>query len=256
MEAGAHATTAGSPATSSASPTVFHITHWKAGSQWIHRILLGCVSDRIVPPQQEMEQVLDQAIQPGGVYPTVYLAYDEFSRITVPPDSRRFVVIRDLRDTLVSFYYSLKHSHPVIATSVSEERARLRSMSAEDGLLYVMDAWLPLCSDIQESWLAAGEPLIRYEDLLEHDVAVLERVLLEKCGLPVPHERLRDVVLANRFDRITGGRLRGHEDRRSHERKGVAGDWRAHFTEPVKSAFKESFGALLIATGYEKDLAW
>lgn len=23
-------------------PTIFHITHWKAGSQWIHRILSEC----------------------------------------------------------------------------------------------------------------------------------------------------------------------------------------------------------------------
>ena len=48
-------------------PTVVHVTHWKAGSQWIYKILLGCVPDRIVPPQLEMAQVLDEAILPGGV---------------------------------------------------------------------------------------------------------------------------------------------------------------------------------------------
>jgi len=203
-----------------------------------------------------MAQVLAQAIQPGGVYPTVYLTCEQFERVALPPDSRRFVVIRDLRDTLVSLYYSLKFSHPVIAPSVTEERARLQSMNIEDGLMYVMDAWLPLCSDIQESWLAADEPLIRYEDLLERDVAILRRVLLDECALAVDHERFREIVLANRFDRLTGGRPPGQENQRAHERKGVAGDWPEHFTERVKSTFKARFGELLVATGYEEDLAW
>jgi hypothetical protein len=255
MEAGPSAITPASAITA-ASPTVFHITHWKAGSQWIHRILIGCVSDRIVPPHHEMAQVLENAIQPGGVYPTVYLPYEEFSRITVPPDSRRFVVIRDLRDTLVSHYFSLKLSHEVIAPWMSDVRARLESMNTEDGLIHVMDVFLPLCGDIQESWLAAGEPLIRYEELLERDLVILTRVLLDECGLPVDHEQLREVVLANRFSRVTGGRLPGQEDRRAHERKGVAGDWRDHFTKRVKNAFKDRFGELLFTTGYEKDLGW
>jgi hypothetical protein len=62
-------------------PTVVHVTHWKAGSQWIYKILLGCVPDRIVPPQLEMAQVLDEAILPGGVYPTVYVTHEEFEQI-------------------------------------------------------------------------------------------------------------------------------------------------------------------------------
>lgn len=252
-----HLTEAGPPTTAGAIwPTVFHVTHAKAGSQWIYKILLGCAPDRVIPPQLGMTQVFEQPIRPGAVYPGLFLTREEFDRIALPPGSRRFVVIRDLRDTLVSSYYSMKISHPVIASSISEGRARLQSMSLEDGLLYLLDDWLPFCSSIQESWLAAGEPLIRYEDLLELDLTILERVLLDECGVPVARERLRDVVLANRFDRLTGGRPRGREDQASHERKGIAGDWRGHFSDRVKRAFKAMFGELLVATGYERDLAW
>jgi lipopolysaccharide transport system ATP-binding protein len=63
-------------------------------------------------------------------------------------------------------------------------------------------------------------------------------------------------VLANRFERRAAGRERGSEDARAHLRKGVAGDWREHFTDRVKDAFKARYGGLLVATGYEQDLDW
>jgi hypothetical protein len=39
-------------------------------------------------------------------------------------------------------------------------------------------------------------------------------------------------------------------------RKGHAGDWRNHFTEAHKRAFKEVAGDLLIWLGYEEDAGW
>ena len=131
----------------------------------------------------------------------------------------------------------------------------MQSMSVDEGLIHVMDVWLPLCSRIQESWLAVDAPIVRYEDLLEGDLPILERVLLDTCGLPVDRELFREVVLANRFDQLSG-RSRGEEDQHAHERKGIAGDWRRHFAGRIKRAFKARFGELLVAAGYESDLAW
>ena len=42
----------------------------------------------------------------------------------------------------------------------------------------------------------------------------------------------------------------------AHQRKGIAGDWRNHFSDELKGDFKERWGDLLIATGYERDLDW
>ena len=44
--------------------------------------------------------------------------------------------------------------------------------------------------------------------------------------------------------------------RSSTFRKGVIGDWKNHFTEEHKQAFKEMCGRELIDLGYEKDLNW
>jgi lipopolysaccharide transport system ATP-binding protein len=242
--------------TAEAQPTVFHVTHWKAGSQWIHKILLECWPNRIIQPQVGEAQVRYNAIHRGYIYPTVYLPKQRFDDLAVPPDAKRFVVIRDLRDTLVSGYFSFKYSHPILTPEMAASRQTLGELDMEEGLLHLMDDFLPKCTVIQLSWLESGEPILKYEDLLENDVSLLEQTLIERCGLPVTRERLREAVVANRFESVTRGRPRGREDITAHERKGVAGDWRNHFTGRVKSAFKARYGGLLVATGYEKNLDW
>ncbi len=236
-------------------PTVFHITHPKAGSQWIHRILRECMGPRVVVPEEFGEQFLERPLLPHQVYPTLYLTKQQFDSVPLPTDWRRFVVIRDLRDTLVSVYFSLKVSHVVISDTIQGWRERLPHVSQEEGLLLILEEWLHFAAAIQWSWWEADEPLIRYEDLLNNDLEILRRVLLKECELGVPRQRFEEVIYACRFEQVTGRRL-GQEDRSAHERKGVAGDWRNHFTPRVVRAFKDRFGGLLMDLGYERDLDW
>ena len=236
--------------------TVIHITHHKAGSQWINRILHALTYDRLVHPEGLNEQFRTRPIQPGKVYPTVYVTREEYEHVRVPRNSRRFVVIRDLRDTLVSAYFSVKNTHPLMSDWIVTQRDAMKHKSVEEGLLFMLDVMMPRAAQIQWSWVAAGERLIKYEELLERDEEILERLLLGHCRLPVSRARFREVIRANRFVSQTGGRRPGDEDQTSHERKGIAGDWRNHYTPAVTRAFKSRYGSLLIATGYERGFDW
>jgi hypothetical protein len=242
------------PRFKSAPPTVFHITHYKAGSQWIHRLFLALAPDRIVAPDAFHHQFLDQPVVPGKVYPTLYLTREQFQSVALPKDHCKFVMIRDLRDTLVSLYFSHLKSHELMTEGMRERRQLLAESSKEDGLLVTMGN-IVISAQIQWSWVAAREPIIKYEDLLKNDEQILVDLLLGKCRMRVDRGRLRDAVAANRFEAFSG-RKAGVEDVQSHERKGVAGDWRNHFTPRVADQFKERFGSLLITTGYEKDFNW
>jgi hypothetical protein len=238
-------------------PAVFHITHYKAGSQWIYNILRLCCPERIVAPLGGALHFLQGQLEPGKIYPTVYCAREAFESRPAPPASRRFVVIRDLRDTLISWYFSTKVSHDVANhPKVGKRRQTLQNVDAESGLLRGMAGALERIAEMQLSWLGAGDPILRYEDLLQNDEAILERTLLDHCQLPISPRRLRLAVRANRFEVFTQGRRRGDEDVQAHLRKGVAGDWRNHFTPRLKDLFKRKFGDVLIATGYESDLSW
>jgi lipopolysaccharide transport system ATP-binding protein len=190
------------------------------------------------------------------IYPTLYVTKEAFDARVKDRAHRRFVIVRDLRDTLVSAYFSMKVSHPMLGSDVKRLRMNLDSLSLDDGMIFMMDDWLPECAKIQVSWVEAGERLIRYEQLVAEGIELFEHVLLEEMELPVTRERFKAVVLANRFESVSGGRKPGEEDISSHHRKGVVGDWRNHFSPQLKEAFKARFGGLLVATGYERDLNW
>jgi lipopolysaccharide transport system ATP-binding protein len=238
-------------------PTILHITHYKAGSQWLHKILHAATPELVMAPKVEVAEFLAEPVEAGKVYPTLYITREEFDGLKLPRDWRRFVMIRDLRDTLVSFYFSLKVSHQVVIDYIHDIRGTLGAVSEEDGLIWLIEKnWLESSGRIQRSWLASGDPLIRYEELLERDLEILEPLLIDECRLPCDRAKFREIVIANRFENLTKGRTRGQEDRTQHERKGVAGDWQKHFTPRVKDAFKARYGELLIGTGYESSRDW
>jgi Sulfotransferase domain len=235
-------------------PALFHVTHWKAGSSWVTRIFKRCAPDRVVQPKPGVAHFLADTIQPGMIYPRCYVTRGQFEQVDLPERWARFVVVRDLRDTLVSAYFSVKVSHNP-NPHIDERRPRLAEMGVEEGLIFMLDQpEVMLSAAIQRSWVGTDERLIRYEDMLENDVGVVQAIFADS-GYPLPRQGLRRAVRSSRFDRITGRPL-GEEDPAAHARKGIAGDWRNHFTEPLKDAFKERYGDLLLATGYESGLDW
>jgi len=203
--------------------TLFHVTHWKAGSQWIHKILHYCAHERVIAPQQDMKHFLQDKILPGKIYPTLYLPYQEFTQVELPQNSKYFVVIRDLRDALISFYFSIKISHSLDEKWIAEGRNKLNEIGIKDeALIYLIEEGLYPFADIQHSWYQSGETLIRYEDILENDVEILTPILVD--NLAISKEFARIAIEDNRFEVITKGRQRGQEDMNSHERKASPGD--------------------------------
>ncbi|MEM8567460.1 MAG: sulfotransferase domain-containing protein [Bacteroidota bacterium] len=234
------------------SNTIFHITHWKAGSQWIHRILRELFPKNIVSPKVYEKQFLEEPLLDGYIYPTVYVTREQFFSVSLPSNYKKFIIIRDLRDTLVSGYFSIRYSHALVDETLRIWREQLECLSTEDGLLLLMDEWLPESAQIQKSWINTNEVLIRYEDLLNKDNKILFDVLINKCSLSISPERLTAVIAKNRFKQVANGRPPGQEDIFSHQRKGVSGDWKNYFTPLVIKEFMASYGDLLSQAGYEE----
>jgi hypothetical protein len=82
--------------------TFFHLTHWKAGSQWLRAIFEDLYGPATVAPENFETQLVSRPILSGKIYPCAYLSKQEFDALELPSEHRRIVVIRDLRDTLVS----------------------------------------------------------------------------------------------------------------------------------------------------------
>lgn len=235
-------------------PTVFHVTHPKAGSQWVYHVLAQVAGPRIVAPIVGVAQVLQTPIRSGCVYPTVYLTRRQLDAVAVPGRAIRFVVIRDLRDTLVSLYFSKRYSHSLITEQLVDDRKLLASQDAQQGLRFCLAERLDPGARIQKSWLDGPDTVFRYEDLIRDPLQGF-RQIFDLCGIELPTRKLERVVKNASFENRSGRTL-GTEDVESHLRRGLPGDWVNHFDEALKADFKKLYGPLLIRAGYERDESW
>lgn len=244
------------------TPTIFHFTHWKAGSQWVRGVFEAACPGRVVEALPRNAHVLEAPLKRGAIYSPVYMRRQVFESSEASRASAqvRLFVMRDLRDALVSWYFSLCVSHQDIpGTMISSLREALRSRSFEEGMLYLVrgdGAFTGLGGHaaIQTSWLNGADLLVRYEDLIEDEMRWFGEILA-RCGIEMAGDRLEEVVRSQSFESLSG-RKRGEEDVGAHQRKGVRGDWKNHFTPAIADAVKERFGSVLIETGYERDLSW
>ena len=90
---------------------------------------------------------------------------------------------------------------------------------------------------------------LRYEDLVADTEAELARVL-GFLGVAADAAALAACREAGAFERLTGGRAPGDEDRGSFFRNGVPGDWRRHFDAALTGAFRDTVSPWLERFGY------
>lgn len=103
----------------------------------------------------------------------------------------------------------------------------------------------------ERPWLA----YVKYEELLEDCAAHLSRIVETLSGREPEPWRVEMAVEKYSIARQTG-RKAGQEDRSHFIRKGVAGDWRNHFTPEAAEVFDRLAGDELIMLGYEPDRSW
>lgn len=229
-----------------------HATHPKAGSQWVQAILCDLLGDAAVPNLEGNGVPKDGRFSTGRMYLSVYLPPDEIAALcgagvkNVP-----FFVMRDLRDTLVSLYFSLKVSHEVLDEFMASARKKLNTMSEEDGLIYLIETQLRNSAKLQNAWIAhAPERCIHFEKLTAEPETEMPRVIRDWLDLDIPESAIVESCRKFAFEKLTGGRKKGEEDAKSHFRRGAAGGWRKHFTPAVAEAFDDEFPGLLARTGY------
>jgi lipopolysaccharide transport system ATP-binding protein len=235
-------------------PPLMHITHGKAGSTWVDRVLRQLYGKQVSPRLYELPARFD--FSRHRVFSAVFITRDEFLRHPELRGIHRFVVIRDLRDTLVSNYFSLRDTHELDPGGViAARRQSLRDMSVEDGMKHLIDHAMSEHAEIQRTWAESDAPLLKYEELIIDDLAIFQRLLCETFGHEIQPAELKRAVESSRFEAVFQRKL-GVTDATSHGRQGTAGDWKNHFTPELRRYFHEKLGSILLQTGYEKDAQW
>lgn len=244
----------------------------KSGTTWLERMISSYPGfhELLIPDVERFAQSSDA----GPAYDLEYdLPEDMFSRFDrmlvltkmhVPgsPHNVRLlreagvryaVIYRDLRDVAVSLYFYVRQTpwHP--------HHTRLADTSVQEGLHFFAENLIEAYAEWIRSWQRNRDPhaslVLRYEDVLADPVASVTAVA-RHFQLDDSPGRVREIVERHSFERLSRGRARGQESAQSFFRKGVAGDWRNHFTPELVEAFKSRIGDLLIELGYESDDAW
>ncbi len=178
------------------------------------------------------------------------------------------VMHRDGRDIMVSAYFHYLGGHDA-NQSADVERHRRRA-----GITDVADTTASMPRFIEymftkrihrlydftwaefvDSWQDREAAYVRYEELLVDAVGALGRVL-RRHDVDVPaRPEIEAVVERFSFTRQSG-RTAGTTDAKSFLRKGVAGDWKNHFSDEAREVFNHYAGSQLVSLGYESTRAW
>ena len=95
---------------------------------------------------------------------------------------------------------------------------------------------------------------IKYEDFSRDPENILS--ILKKSDISLDEAHFSNCLDQWNFKKASNGRMMGHEDKSSHYRKGVAGDYKNHFGELHRALAKKFIGHDLVSLDYEQSLCW
>lgn len=236
----------------SSAANVYHCCVHKTGSQWIRKILSDPVVYRYsalspyhyqsrLPGQRDSRDIKDRTFtQPFPIRKIIsplYISFENFTALPKPEPYKAFFIQRDPRDILVSWYFSMKHSHPV-SGKVSQLRRDLNAMSVDDGILYTMNH-LHRSGHFQAiaSWIDAPKRdpktiVVRFEDLIGPASAEVFDALFKHCDIHLPRQLLDRLLTKYSFEALAG-RKPGQEKTEAHYRKGISGDWKNYMSDAL-----------------------
>jgi hypothetical protein len=235
---------------------LYHACTQKTASQWFRQLFTNAAvfdyTGLRVVPYTGLEDAggiglryatITKPFPRNSVGAHLYVDRSTYDAIPKPGSYKTFFVMRDPRDIVVSWYFHARSPRTENKGPIPLLRRAIENRSFEDGMRSVIDevnAWGTF--DAAVSWLQADpDPRVavyRYEDLVADNRSFVTQ-LFAHLDIAMPAETVDDLVERFAFERLSGGRRPGDEDSDAHLRKGVAGDWRNHFTPTLAEYFQE-----------------
>ncbi|GAB4550036.1 MAG: sulfotransferase domain-containing protein [Phycisphaerales bacterium] len=237
----------------------------KSGSTWLLRMVLEVPGYQKWAPQTVKlglphDLMLDDFVPPPVGYTVTKphtMATPENVSVVRATERPFVVLIRDPRDLAVSWAYYVG-----LPGRTRWGWPEAVDLSVEERISFYIERVLPKQSRWGLDWKRAIEEqlpegqglMIRYEEMLA-DVGDVMRRVFDHFGVGLDDDRVRAICEKHAFKQATG-RAPGEGDPKSFNRKGIAGDWKNHFSPEQVDAFKRMAGQRLIELGYESGTDW
>ncbi|HEX5807461.1 MAG TPA: sulfotransferase domain-containing protein [Anaerolineales bacterium] len=252
-------------------PVLLGISFPKSGTHLLDQILLGFA--RVAPYAKRLHSFYAEyegesgrkrspaqalawldSLRPGDVASAHLFARDDVKKRVGSSAFIPYFIFRDPRDVAVSHVFYVtdmerRHVHHHYYQSLPDFDARLKVSilgRPDAGVEFpnIADRFAPYLG-----WLTQASVLkIHFEDLIQDRPATLNRIM-DHFLARVPLQAPRQSILDSLETAINPARSPTF-------RSGKTGEWRQHFTEAHKRAFKDVAGDLLVRLGYEKDRDW
>ncbi len=215
------------------------------------------------PPHIIEEETLERTClewREKNMYPAGHLNFTEPFALFADrhPEYKKLILIRDLRDVLISqlFWESDSIEQEIHSTSIDDKLMFVISLGEQ---MATSRVFLNLYKFAERAvwWMRDPDAIIlRYEDFVgTHgggDLQTQQQAIFavaQALGISLTGERLDELS-----HKIHGPD--GAVNPYVTFRNGQTGVWKKYFKENHKAAFKEVYGGMLIALGYEKDNSW
>lgn len=167
------------------------------------------------------------------------------------PEQKVVFIYRDIRDAIVSGYFYITNNQHEGAMGCTP--AVFSKLTREEGIEKQLIMYMKYRMPVMNYWLnvkAGNVVKVKYEELLK-DREKWIRYINERCCISSHERNIRKTIEETSFTTMSG-RNHGVEDTKSHQRKGISGDWKNHFTEKHLRIFRKMGGEeFLKSAGYD-----
>jgi hypothetical protein len=230
----------------------------KAGSQWAkalfdHEFVVAATGLATFPQIVFGGRGFRNRFPAHCYVPGLYFPYPKYVEIHKQPPYRTFYIMRDPRDVVVSWYFSVRDTHPMIGP-IGELREKLHALSIHDGLLLGIEFLQPQLNGMK-TWIDVPEPevgLFRLEDIRDQPEREVRR-LLAHCKVELTEEALGEVLRDTSRDSLRNKDLAKRAPGSESHYRQAPSRHTAYFEDAHHEAFRALTGDLVERLGYRND---
>lgn len=230
----------------------------KTGSQWIKTIfndprIINYTNLKMYPQHNYDSNEFHTTFPRGTFIPGLYIPYQLYQNDIKKPENYKTVyTLRDPRNLIISWYYSVLKSHKE-TPQILPVRKKLQSLSLEQGIEYSIK-YLSYKLINFHSWVDLGSIdenviFIKFEDITTKPYQYFSTIFTF-MNIQIPDDELKTILLDYSKEKMREKeKMRNNKHKEFHYRTQVT-DYKSVFTEQHYEIFENTYGNILEKLNY------